>query len=278
MLYQTLAGAWPMELGPTDAAGLGAFRDRVAGWQQKALREAKLRSSWASPDGVYESVCGRFLEGALDPARSPAFLQDLVALCRRIAPAGALNGLVQTVLRCTAPGVPDLFQGAEFWDLSLVDPDNRRPVDFAARRAALDAGAAPAELMANWRDGRVKQAVIARILAVRRASPALFAEAGYEPLEARGRRADRVFGFVRRSGSEAVLVTAALHCAEAVAATGTPLPAPGWWGDTHLEPPPDLDAARARNVLEDGAPPDGPAWAMSDVFRQLPVSVVAFGT
>ena len=137
MLYQTLLGAWPLDLRADDPKGLAGFRDRVAGWQQKALREAKLRSSWVLPDEAYEAVCSRFLSAALDPARSKAFLADVIEFADFIAPAGAMNGLVQAFLRCTVPGVPDLYQGAEFWDLSLVDPDNRRAVDFAARQDAL---------------------------------------------------------------------------------------------------------------------------------------------
>ncbi len=275
-LYQTLVGAWPMALTPGDAAGLAAFGERVGRWQEKALREAKLRSSWAAPDEAYEASCARFLAAILDPGRSAECLDDLARFAWTIAPAGALNGLVQTTLRCTAPGMPDLFQGAEFWDLSLVDPDNRRPVDYPARRSALAADLAPGELMTTWRDGRIKQALIARILGLRRTSPALFEAGGYEPLEARGRRADHVFGFVRRNGAESLLVAVALHCADAVIETATPLPPASWWGDTALDLPADLDLGRATNAIGDMRS-QGESASLADLFRGLPVAVLTFG-
>ncbi len=132
MLYQTLVAAWPLGLAPDDAAGLDAFRERVGAWLQKALREAKRHSGWVAPDTEYEAAAAALLAGSLDPARPVA--AEIAAMAARLAVPGALSGLSQAVLRMTAPGIPDLYQGTEFWDLSLVDPDNRRPVDFAAPR------------------------------------------------------------------------------------------------------------------------------------------------
>ena len=240
-LYQTLVGAWPLGLTPTDRDGLATFADRVGGWWRKALREAKLNSSWAAPDEDYEAACKRFLEAALDPERSRDFLRDLVGYVDEIAPAGAANGLVQALLRCTSPGVPDLYQGAEGWDLSLVDPDNRRPVDYAWRIASLNTPANWSDLRRAWRDGRVKQRLIAAALQFRRQHADLMSRGDYVPLQEEGGGTGRVFAFLRTLGSEAVLVAVALNVSSeldaqdlALSATWAagrrlPLPADGPW-------------------------------------------------
>ena len=234
MLLQTLAGSWPLDLSPGDAEGLAAWRGRLEGWLVKALREAKLRTSWAVPDEAYEAS-GKRLLGAL--LASPGFLAELHAFVQRIAPAGALNGLSQALLRCTAPGVPDLYQGCEFWDFSLVDPDNRRPVDYAARAAALRMDEAPESLLPHWRDGRIKQALIARALRLRAELPDLFADGDYVPLEIEGPRAGSAIAFLRRRGGKAVLAAAAVRCAEALRCADLPLPPPAWWADTRILAP-----------------------------------------
>src|SRR5262249_39452424 len=170
MLLQTLVGAWPLDLAAGDCAGRAAFADRLLVWQQKALREAKLSSDWSAVNEAYEAASGRFVQALLAEGAEPGLLAEIAAFVDRIAAAGAVNGLGQCLLRLTVPGVPDLYQGCELWDFSLVDPDNRRPVDFAKRSAALDD--ADLEVLAgSWRDGRLKQALIARLLAMRRAMP-----------------------------------------------------------------------------------------------------------
>jgi (1->4)-alpha-D-glucan 1-alpha-D-glucosylmutase len=197
MLMQTIIGAWPLDLDVKDQEGRRAFAERVARWQEKALREAKLATDWSVPNEPYESAARHLSVSLIADNAVPDLLNEIAAFATRISAAGAVNGLAQTLLKLTVPGVPDFYQGTEFWDFSLVDPDNRRPVDFDARIAAL--GAASFESLAsNWRDGRLKQALIARTLALRRACPALFAEGSYEPLEVRGACADRVIAFARR--------------------------------------------------------------------------------
>jgi len=273
MVYQTLVGAWPLAAIAKDADALAALADRVAQWQEKALREAKLRSSWAAPDETYEALCHRFLERILDPAIAADFLVDLDDFVRRIAPVGALNGLAQTLLRCASPGVPDLFQGAEFWDFSLVDPDNRRPVDFGERQAALDRAAPIDELMASWRDGRVKQALIQRILAVRKAAPDLFAEGGYRALTAQGRRASSVFAFVRQTPSATAIGAVTIRAAEAVIGRETPVAPAAWWGDTEIVLPPDLGGRTWTDVLSE-ASVTGPKLKAASLLDRLPVSLL----
>ena len=174
MLYETLIGAWPLDLSPDDEPGLAAFRERVAAWQQKALREAKRYSSWAAPNDAYEQAATDFLAGVLDPARPAHVVHEIYNFVQRIAPHGALNGLSQMVLRLTSPGIPDLYQGTEFWDFSMVDPDNRRPVDYSARLEALERGTTPADLLPRWRNGHVKQAILHNILALRTRQGAAF--------------------------------------------------------------------------------------------------------
>ena len=134
MLYQTLVAAWPLDLAPDDAEGLAKFEDRVASWQEKALREAKRRTSWTVPDTEYEGACRNFLAGLLDAGRSVNMAGELASFAARIAPSGAINSLTQTLLRLTSPGIPDLYQGTDFWDFSLVDP--RQPAPGRFRGAA----------------------------------------------------------------------------------------------------------------------------------------------
>ena len=202
MLYQILVGAWPMGLIPGDVDAMRDYETRVAAWLEKALREAKRHTDWAAPDEAYEGAARAFLGGVLDPSRPVA--AELAEFAARIGPAGAINSLMQMVLRLTMPGVPDLYQGTEFWDFSLVDPDNRRPVDFARRDAAL--GVAPADAMADWTDGRVKQAILGRLLTVRAAHPELFAAGSYTPLKIDGPAADHVVAFTRSLAEQTVMV------------------------------------------------------------------------
>ncbi|SEM90049.1 maltooligosyl trehalose synthase [Sphingomonas gellani] len=178
MLFQALLGAWP----DTPEAD---FADRVASWQTKALREAKLRSSWEAPDEDYEGRANTLARALIE---DEAFAGAVTRFVAEIAPAAERNSLIQVALRCTVPGVPDLYQGTEFADLSLVDPDNRRPVNYAARRAALD-GAAPA-----------KMALLAALLQLRREQPDLFAHGDYRAAAVTGDATGRVLAFERRHG------------------------------------------------------------------------------
>ncbi|MCS4246215.1 malto-oligosyltrehalose synthase [Pseudomonas sp. BIGb0164] len=202
ILYQVLLGSWPLESSPD----LKAYHQRLWQWQQKALREAKLQSSWSAPNEAYEKGVETFLTRLLLGDEGQALRAAIAAAAQTIAPAGALNGLAQTLLRLTVPGVPDLYQGAEFWDFSLVDPDNRRPVDFDARQCALNSPPDIGEQLSNWQDGRIKQALIAGGLAVRKAHPELFRNGRYLPLEVVGKHADHVVAFSREHQGKQLLV------------------------------------------------------------------------
>ena len=241
LFYQLLLGAWPADLTGVedpDPEKLRSFAERVEGAMVKSMREAKLRSTWASPNTAYEEAMLGFVRDALDVSRPNAFLSAFLPFQERIARLGVRNSLVQTVLKLTLPGMPDIYQGAELWDLSLVDPDNRRPVDYGTRIELLEQIAALLEqnrrtaildMLEDWRDGRVKLAVIATLLAYRRDHPKLFAQGGYEPLIATGSRADQICAFARCHEEDALVVAAArfpVRCEAEPDWTGTEIPWP----------------------------------------------------
>jgi maltooligosyltrehalose synthase len=204
-------------------------------------------------------------------AAQPALLAEIEGLVRRIAPAGALGGLAQCLLRMTVPGVPDLYQGCELWDLSLVDPDNRRPVDWAARRQGLSAQSV-AGLAATWRDGRIKQALIARILALRRRLSPLFEIGDYRPVKIEGPLADAMIAFVRRT-PEAWLLVVAPHLAQRLPLASDGVELAGGWHDTAvvLEEVPDgratLDLHDRDVMLRPGRVP------LDSICGALPIGV-----
>ncbi|SDW59604.1 maltooligosyl trehalose synthase [Pseudomonas syringae] len=232
MLYQALLGSWPLSLEGEEAHA--TYAKRMVQWQEKALREAKLQSSWSAPNQAYETACREFLQRLLLAPEALALRQSLSATANRIATAGALNSLAQTLLRLTVPGVPDLYQGTEFWDFSLVDPDNRRPVDYAARQKALAEQASVDDLLSHWQDGRIKQALIAKVLNLRATHPTLFSEGDYLPLEIKGSHADQVMAFARvTQGVRAIIVVPRIS-SELLGTAQTPLINAANWGDTQI--------------------------------------------
>jgi (1->4)-alpha-D-glucan 1-alpha-D-glucosylmutase len=220
MLYQMFVGSWPIDMldAPSDEQR-EAYGARIHAAFEKSLREAKRRSSWAAPDADYEQATQTFAQEAL---RSDTFLSNFLPFTRRVARLGIENSLIQTVGKLTAPGVPDIYQGCELWDLNLVDPDNRRPTDFAVREAAIADLAArlkapdqrPAlfkTLMDEWQDGRVKQATTALLLTLRRDEPDLFSAGDYQPIVIEGDRSDWAFGYVRTSGDRKLAIVMARY-------------------------------------------------------------------
>ncbi|NPV20697.1 malto-oligosyltrehalose synthase [Bradyrhizobium aeschynomenes] len=202
MLYQTLVGIWP------PAGTDEGLVERLQAYAVKAAREGKEETSWLNPNEAYENGLRSFIEGSLDRGRSSEFLQSLETFAKRIALLGALNSLTQLTLKATMPGVPDFYQGTEFWDLSMVDPDNRRPVDFAARESALRDNESPnwTNLVEHWPDGRIKLAWTRHLLKLRSELADVFTDGSYEPLEVTGRHADHIVAFARRRGREAAIV------------------------------------------------------------------------
>jgi (1->4)-alpha-D-glucan 1-alpha-D-glucosylmutase len=271
LIYQTLVGAWPI-----DAARLRAY-------MLKATREAKVHTSWVNPNPRYDEAIARFVDVILDPERSAAFLEDFVVFQARVAHFGMLSSLGQALVKLTAPGVPDIYQGSELWDLNLVDPDNRRPVDWAARRrlleevlTALAAGRDRAvfaeELVKSKADGRVKLFVIHQGLAFRRARRALFERGAYRPLEARGAYAEHVCAFARVADDDAALTV----IPRLLARRGVDAPPLGleYWADTRVELPREL-TGRFTNVMTGERVEAGEGGlALADVLTAFPVGLL----
>lgn len=277
MLFQTIVGVADPGLGPDDVAALASLADRLSGWMTKALREAKLRSSWTAPDADYEAIALGVIQHVLTEPEGRAARDHVLGLARAVAPAGAANALAQMVLRLTLPGMPDTYQGTEFWDFSLVDPDNRRPVDFVARRAALAEIRPLADLAADWRTGHVKQSVLRSLLRFRQSERDLFAKGSYEQVAITGTRAENGLAFVRRSGSRGCVVIVGRLMADALADQDGIAPDAAWWGDTGIARS-ALQLSR-RTTLE---PVIGSVAQSADIqlgaaLQPLPVAVWRFG-
>ncbi len=229
--FQSAFGLWP----PGGGSVTDTLRDRLQATMKKAAREAKRATSWRDPDPSYEAALERFVDAALDDAEMARDLDRLVA---RTGPAAASYSLAMTVLAATAPGVPDVYQGSERWQLALMDPDNRRPVDHGAAASALRAleGTAAIELVSGWVDGRVKLHVTAAVLRLRRQHPSLFARGDYVALETRGPQRDRVVAFARRAGTDWAVTVVARRVVPLTGRGRFALGAAAWAGTTIVLP------------------------------------------
>jgi (1->4)-alpha-D-glucan 1-alpha-D-glucosylmutase len=240
-IYQTLLGAWPLSRNEEES-----FRTRMASYLLKVARERKRHSDWITPDVVYEESLLAFLSGILREERSNHFLADFRIFQRRIAIGGAINSLAQTIVKILSPGVPDFYQGTELWDFSLVDPDNRRPVDYTLRERLLDGirgriREAPAalfeELLSGWEDGRIKLYVTHVLLQLRRAFPDLFCSGGYYPLPEEWEESEHMFGFARMLGDQVVLLAVSRKPLSYVDGQSRLTVDPGVWGDRRMPLP-----------------------------------------
>ncbi len=270
-IYQTLVGAWPIG------------EDRLRAYLAKAIHEMKSHTSWTNPNPRYDEAIDRFATAILDPQLSRAFLDDFTRFQARVARHGRINALAQTLVKITAPGVPDFYQGSELWDLALVDPDNRRPVDFDLRQRLLtgltaaiegrpDLGELAAELWSKPEDGRIKLYVIRQALACRRARAALFAAGEYRPLEVEGPLAEHVCAFARVHGPEtAVTLVPRLLARRQVeeAPVGPP-----YWGDTRVRVAAPV-GRRFRNAFTgERLEADGEAVAVGLALQRFPVALL----
>ncbi len=278
-LYQTLLGVWP--LADLDLADLAS---RVEDSLVKSAREAKQHTSWINPDADYEAALRQFTAALLSPEPGNLFLRDFLPFQQRIAHLGALTSLAQLLLKLTAPGVPDIYQGNEVWDFSLVDPDNRRPVDFAARRIALrriqaarqrDGAAACAQaLLAQYQDGGIKLYFTWKTLSLRRAHEALFREGDYLPIKAHGPRADQVCAYARRHQGEVLLLLVPREFGALLEETGTwPL---ATWVDTWVELPAEWATIGWHEQLCDThlTPGEPGKLDLAQVFKRLPFALL----
>jgi (1->4)-alpha-D-glucan 1-alpha-D-glucosylmutase len=280
MLLQTLVGAWPYGLTADNADGLRVYAQRLDQWQSKALREAKLYTSWIAPRPDYERAASEYLYTLIQPGNPT--LDELVMLTRKISPAGAVNSLSQMVLRLTVPGVPDLYQGCEGWDLSLVDPDNRRLVDFAWRQQTLTdtMPASPRSLLSTWTTSGIKLAILARCLRMRAAHSATFCHGDYVPLPVQGSRAAHVVAFLRQTEVDEVVVIVPRCVYEGIdhpiLHNSLPLASAAFWGDTTVILPQKLAGWPRHDVvacIDRHMPVDG-MLPVAAVLGDLPVAIL----
>ncbi|HUG55271.1 MAG TPA: malto-oligosyltrehalose synthase [Vicinamibacteria bacterium] len=279
LLYQTLVGTWPTGLAGGEPSP--EYVERIQAYMRKALREAKVHTSWVSPNEPYERAVDRFVAGILDASAGKDFVRDFSAFVRPIVRPGLLAAVSQVLLKITSPGVPDFYQGTETWEFNLVDPDNRRPVDFERRRrqlADLDApGASPGaagELLERIEDGRLKLFVTSRSLRFRRRRHALFREGDYHPLTVEGEGRARVIAFARSLGAESALAVAGRFFAGLPA---RPLGEPAW-RETAVTLGP-VSATTFRDVftgqeVQVRTGPHGPELPVAEVFARLPFALL----
>ncbi|MEN6627260.1 MAG: malto-oligosyltrehalose synthase [Candidatus Sumerlaeia bacterium] len=287
LLYQTLVGAWPPD--SPGSEGFARFRARILAYMQKAVKEAKVHTSWISANEAYDKALARFIERLLDDTRRNPVIQDIASFARHVAYFGRFNSLAQVLLRLASPGVPDIYQGTEMWDLSLVDPDNRRPVDFGTRRGELarlrrgiqagDLAALADELVGTIENGAIKLYVIVRALDLRRENEALFAQGGYEPVAAGGDLERHVVAFARRHGDDALIAVAPRLVATLTRGQERPPIGEGVWDDTWLRLDPALAGNAWRNIYtgETLIPVDRGGTAslpMPAVLSHFPVAIL----
>jgi (1->4)-alpha-D-glucan 1-alpha-D-glucosylmutase len=318
LLYQTLLGAWPLESPscegspylmlspPGGGRGQGDggqhpaqtlyadFVARIQAYMRKALHEAKVHTSWINPNLAYDEAVEQFIARILDPELNPTFIEELRTFQRRISYYGVLNSLSQTLLKLTAPGVADIYQGTELWDFSLVDPDNRRPVDYARRQRLLEElrarverpGASlrelARELVASPEDGRVKLYVIWLALRCRRENPGLFTVAQYIPVSVAGTRSENVFAFMRQLPSIQALV-AVPRLLTGLTEPGQPPCGLGVWHDTILQLAPAAASMQWQNLftgeqLTSRSRAGQAALSMAQVFAHFPVALLVART
>jgi (1->4)-alpha-D-glucan 1-alpha-D-glucosylmutase len=280
LLYQTLVGAWPN--GDQASNPPQTFAVRIREYMLKAAREAKEKTSWANQNKEYEDALIKFVNGVLASAE---FRNDFIPFQRRISHFGMLNSVAQTLIRLTVPGVPDIYQGNELCEFNLVDPDNRRAVDYKVRRRVLaeftkicnggcnQKAAFLRELAGNMDDGRIKAYVIWKILNLRKQRADLFQLGEYVPLEAAGERAKHLVAFARRHKTQTIIVVAPRLCAQLL---GGELRMPCGeevWQDAQVKTP--NDAVRFRNLLtgEQATGSQGGLLA-KHVFQTLPAALL----
>ncbi len=254
---------------------------RIKSYIVKAVREAKVHTAWLKPDTEYENAYVAFAEKILARSEANAFLQEFIPFCQRVSHYGILNSLSQTLIKITSPGVPDFYQGSELWDLSLVDPDNRRPVDFDQRRAMLagiraqeeaDIGRLVQDLLATRADGKIKLFLIYRALKAKKAHRELFRAGAYLPLESAGRFRSQVIAFAWRYQRQWALVIAPRFLSHLIPEGDFPL-GRQVWQDTEVIMPDGAPAAW-RNVITSEVLSAGQALPVGDVLLSFPVALL----
>ncbi|MBA3451381.1 MAG: hypothetical protein H0T18_09235 [Chloroflexia bacterium] len=282
LFYQTLLGVWPWDVSAPD----DAFVTRIEAFMIKAAREAQTHTGWVNPDAGYEDALRGFVRAALDSARPNPFLEDVATLRDLVAHIGAINALAQLLLKLASPGVPDIYQGTELWNQRLVDPDNRRPVDYPSRARLLKAlhrrrpsRALARELLETKADGRIKLYLTARALAFRNAHPTLFAGGDYHPLAVEGAAAEHVAAFARRHEDDEIIVAVPRLVAGLTGKKLVDPIGPEVWGDSRLIVPGVDPGSRYRDVfsgltMEASAGDGGATLPLATVFAELPFALL----
>lgn len=283
LLYQTLLGTWPFEA--PHGGALAVFISRIQDYMTKAIREAKVRSSWIAPNEAYERAMHDFVSAILRDDPASAFRTDFEPFAARISRLGIWNSLSQTLLKLTSPGVPDIYQGTELWDFSLVDPDNRRPVDYHVRREALanldrqageSAGGVADQLLACATDGRIKQFVTALVLRLRHQKKHLFTTGEYLPLDVQGQGHMHVCAFARCSRDDAAVVVVPRLVGPLLGMTDAAPIGPEVWNDTTIGLPPRLANLGLQDLFsgQQIAVDQGCQLPVAAALRRFPVSLM----
>ena len=259
LLYQTLLGAWATcRMNDVEYEG---FKRRMREYMLKAIREAKINTSWINPDVPYEEALAKFIDSILSRSARDPFMKDFTPFQNKISYFGMFNSLAQTLLKITSPGVPDFYQGTELWDFSLVDPDNRRPVDFAVRKKMLkrlkkqmaikgrNLAKVARRLFTSWEDGTIKLYVISSVLNYRKEHHALFKDGSYTPLAADGSLKDLVCAFARLGEDEAVITVVPRFLTRLLKSVSEKPFGKDLWGDTAITIPDEIAAKAYRNIF-----------------------------
>jgi (1->4)-alpha-D-glucan 1-alpha-D-glucosylmutase len=292
--YQALTGIWPAEPGQPGDALPDQIVERLQAYMLKAAKEAKVHTSWIQDNEQYDRALVGFIERTLTGQSARRFLESFLPFAHFVARVGMTNSLAQVLLKVASPGVPDFYQGSELWDLNLVDPDNRRPVDYTRRAASLrelrpllDRGPGVNDergeeivrnLLARWEDGRIKLWLTAALLRFRRAAPDLFLSGEYVPLDAELDVPGGVIAFARRAGNRFAIAIAPRLVARLVPPRELPV-GPNVWRSSRVRVPPELAAAEYRNIItgEMARPVSahGESWLLvAETFRTAPVALL----
>jgi len=275
-IYQTLVGSFPFEHKEDDD-----FTERIKNYLVKAVREAKVHTAWLKPDHDYEDACISFVERLLETSPDNRFMAEFVPFQKKVAHYGIFNSLSQTLLKMTSPGVPDFYQGGELWDFNLVDPDNRRPVDFSTRKSLIrdikervqgDRSSLIAELLKKKEDGRIKLFLIYLGLAARKEAAKLFEKGRYIPLEVRGAHRDHVVAFARKLDDRWAAAIAPRFLTRLVMEGEYPL-AEKVWHDTRVGLPPQ-SPAKWKNTFTEEIVSGKDSLAVGEVLGQFPVALL----
>jgi (1->4)-alpha-D-glucan 1-alpha-D-glucosylmutase len=287
LLYQTLVGAWPLlSIDKNDRNGWKTFSERIEDYMVKAIREAKQNTSWINRNAEYETAVLSFVRALLNPDPKNRFLNDFLPFQRWVARIGIWNSLSQTLFKLTCPGVPDIYQGNELWDFSLVDPDNRRPVDYIRRQQVFESicgwtdfpdVSSMASLLETPEDSRVKLYLTWKTLCLRRQQPSLFREGEYLPLAVAGTKANHIVAFARKSGGTALLVIAPRLVAGLLNNTDLPPIGPRIWEDTRVVLPAGDCRTKYRNILTGRVLDSTAEISVSEALAEFPAALCLLG-